>query len=440
MPSARMRRGVHRPYRIILLDPGQIASSPLWEQLTQQVQHVQQQLPQRVTTTGVNQYLRMGARADVPLAQLFPEDTAQMSLNLQRFMVDVVLSYPYMDPHTSRQRTKSAVQVSTSKRYMEEVARYYDEVTGRPHKLHLNPAVKAFVTHLQKSLPGTNCQKSGLTSATLKEVVGALRVLHGNGSVQEAVMVTAWTALMRPGECVVTPRYPQWDVSRHLAPQDNEFYEGEARRWPGDGRGVPPRMKFVIKDSKTEHFRLTSKMVVGRTGDPMLCAVRAMWQYMELNAASLSPASALFVLGGKPYSYDRLVGDLHAGLLASGCPPSEVRNYAGHSFRVGGAQVLALASYSLPYIMALGRWKCVESVLTYVKPTNILRVRDARAMAAAPVQLTVAQARRQQAQVAQAQAVSAASSQLRTLMMPGAPHKRRGGLTSSSHKKEGFKN
>ena len=179
-------------------------------------------------------------------------------------------------------------------------------------------------------------------------------------------------------------------------------------------------MEFVIKDSKTDHLRLTNTVVVGRTDDPSLCAVAAMWSYMEANKA-LPAAAPLLQWNGKPYAYARLVGDLRAALLRSGMAPAEVASYAGHSFRIGGAQALALAGYSLPYIMAMGRWKCVESVLTYVKTPTMLRVRDAGAMIAAPAQLTLDQARRRQAQVAQAQAVSAASSHLRAHLMPEAP-------------------
>ena len=63
----------------------------------------------------------------------------------------------------------------------------------------------------------------------------------------------------------------------------------------------------------------------------------------------------------------------------------------------------------------------MESVLTYVKTPTMLRVKDAGAMIAAPAQLTLEQARRRQAQVAQAQAVPAASSHLRASLVPEAP-------------------
>ena len=118
---------------------------------------MQAQLPQRAHTTGVSAFLKMGVRAGQPMSALFPADLDAMSLNLQRFMVDGVLSYPYIDASTGRHCTKTAVQAATSKRYMHEVSLYYDELTGGQHKLHLGPVVKAFTTHLLKPLPGS-CQ------------------------------------------------------------------------------------------------------------------------------------------------------------------------------------------------------------------------------------------------------------------------------------------
>ena len=85
----------HRPHRAVLLPPPQGAGPPPVGrgQLTQQVHHVQAQLPQRAHTTWVSAFLKMGVRVGQPMSALFPADLDAMSLNLQRFMVDGVLSY-----------------------------------------------------------------------------------------------------------------------------------------------------------------------------------------------------------------------------------------------------------------------------------------------------------------------------------------------------------
>jgi len=67
-------------------------------------------------------------------------------------------------------------------------------------------------------------------------------------------------------------------------------------------------------------------------------------------------------------------------LQRTGLTDKEAKRYGGHSFRVGGAQGLALSHHSLPYIMCYGRWRSVESVMTYVQTPMHMRENDARAM------------------------------------------------------------
>ena len=71
------------------------------------------------------------------------------------------------------------------------------------------------------------------------------------------------------------------------------------------------------------------------------------------------------------------------GLRVAGMSQTERDGYAGHSFRIGAAQALALAGRSMEYTMAMGRWRCMESVLTYVHTPTQMRVQDIRDMVAA---------------------------------------------------------
>ena len=48
--------------------------------------------------------------------------------------------------------------------------------------------------------------------------------------------------------------------------------------------------------------------------------------------------------------------------------------YGLHSFRVGGAQALALSGRSVRYIMSRGRWKSPESVATYVAAPDFVLI------------------------------------------------------------------
>ena len=75
-------------------------------------------------------------------------------------------------------------------------------------------------------------------------------------------------------------------------------------------------------------------------------------------------------------SYAQLRKLIDTSLAATGMPDKERKEYGGHRFRIGAAQALALAGRPIEYVMALGRWRCVESVLTYVETPTAMRVTD----------------------------------------------------------------
>ena len=88
----------------------------------------------------------------------------------------------------------------------------------------------------------------------------------------------------------------------------------------------------------------------------------------------------LFVIDGDAVRYGQMRTHLSMVLRRTGMTKQEEAAYGGHSFRVGGAQGLALSQHSLPYIMCYGRWRSVESVMTYVSTPMHMREHDARAM------------------------------------------------------------
>ena len=137
-------------------------------------------------------------------------------------------------------------------------------------------------------------------------------------------------------------------------------------------------MHFTIKDSKTDYRRLTAEVVIGTTGDEV-CAVTAMWRYMHSRMGEAT-SQPLFMQGSRALHYDRMRAQLTMLLQQTGLTDKEAKRYGGHSFRVGGAQGLALSHHSLPYIMCYGRWRSVESVMTYVQTPMHMRENDARAM------------------------------------------------------------
>ena len=122
--------------------------------------------------------------------------------------------------------------------------------------------------------------------------------------------------------------------------------------------------------AKNDQQRLGSSTVIGRVNGPT-CPVNAMWQYFQY--AKPPPDGPLFVTKTGALHYSTALKILRV-LIGHGWSL-----YGLHSFRVGGAQALALAGRSVVYIMARGRWKSSDSVSRYVAaPDDVLCDNDLR--------------------------------------------------------------
>ena len=93
-----------------------------------------------------------------------------------------------------------------------------------------------------------------------------------------------------------------------------------------------------------------------------------------------SAMQPLIQVEGDAVTYAQMRKHLTAMLRVTGMSKQATMQYGGHSFRVGGAQGLALSQHSLPYIMCYGRWRSIDSVMTYVSTPLHMRENDARAM------------------------------------------------------------
>lgn len=377
----------HRPHRAIFMPLDSDTSSlPLWEMLGQQVQHLTRQIPLPSATTGVTKYLRLLERAGVPLTTGLPPDVASMCECLKRFATDELLAYPVQRTDTGVWYTKRAVSASTACSYVDQVSKYWSAYHNTTEKPHLYASVKAFKDLLRRSLPHASRQKKGFTAAMMKHMVHVIRTLYGPDSMEEALVSTMWTALLRPGEAVTTPRYAKYDVSRHPSYQHVRFFTAAGVPCVPGSVGVrPARMEMLVQYSKTDQERLGANVVIGCTGDPAFCPVQAMWCYLTARGATAPTAPLFATATGAAASYAALRAIITASLTAMGASPSEQQEYAAHSFRVGAAQALALAGRSVEYIMALGRWRSAASIARYVAAPIPLRVVDARDMLAAPL-------------------------------------------------------
>jgi hypothetical protein len=208
----------------------------------------------------------------------------------------------------------------------------------------------------------------GITYERLEDLVTATSALPpAPARVLRAAYTLAWFALLRPTELMLTPKHNQFDRARHLRAGDIQFWKQDARIHLGS-ETPPDRITVNVKQSKTDASRLGANILVGSTRT-VACPVAAMWAYAS--AANLDPEGPLF----PGLTYATMLPTTRR-LLAI-----DAELYGMHSFRVGGAQAMALAGRSIAYIMSRGRWKTLQSVCRYVTAPDSTKAADSAAMA-----------------------------------------------------------
>ena len=133
--------------------------------------------------------------------------------------------------------------------------------------------------------------------------------------------------------------------------------------------------RLHIKASKTDPFRKGTSLIVASSGDPILCAVRAMDLYLE----GSQPRGTLFRFATSgalsQRHFNHLIKDLAQRV---GIP---VSRYSTHSFRIGAATTAAAAGIPDWKIKMLGRWLS-DSYQTYVRTPEHEVIGVSAAMAA----------------------------------------------------------
>ena len=298
--TAPIHREIIRP---VSVRPG----SGLWHGLGHRVDDITTYMPTSGNKTGVRKYLNLLHRAGVPLSEGMADHAPTMRNNVCRFAIDELLSYEVWNADKARWTQKPAVAAATACKYVDEVAKYWHDYTGQDGdpRLHLHRDMKAFKEYLRRSLPHRSRQKAGVNATLITTMVGMIRRRFGHGSAQEALVSLMWAGLLRPGEAVTTPKYPQYDITRHPSRREVSFFSAS-----GDeiqpGEGVPARMEFRVKYSKTDQRRMAATtVVVGPTGSRDFCPMSAMWRYL-LTQQSPDSTAPLFTDNGKMVTYARL--------------------------------------------------------------------------------------------------------------------------------------
>ena len=319
--------------------------------------------PLHKTRSGVKHYLRFCQRTgrDHNVAPAHK----QMAANTIAWMADAVQTY--WDPTTKKLKTN--LSTSSIQPYLCHIDQWYAIVTDTPRGLlQKNADVGRHRRLITAQYKSARRQVHGITYEGLERLVTASRRTRGPAAtLLPAAYTLAWYALLRPTEYMLTPLHNTFDHTRHLRAGDITFWSDERQLHNYDD-GVPNRMTVNVKQSKTDSARLGARMMVGETGT-LNCPVKCMWTYMR--QARPPPLGPLFP--GLQYTTMLKMTRHFIG--------AESELYGMHSFRVGGAQAMALAGRSAAYIMSRGRWKHVESVCRYVEAPDDTKASDSRAMA-----------------------------------------------------------
>jgi len=131
---------------------------------------------------------------------------------------------------------------------------------------------------------------------------------------------------------MLTPQHKRFDKTRHLRAGDITFWRAGRQLRAGEP-GTPDSMTVNVKQSKTDWQRLGANLIVGSTNG-RTCPVKAMWKY--INLAKPAPDGPLFP-GLRYNTMLRMTRHLIG---------TDSELYGMHSFRVGGAQAMALAGRS----------------------------------------------------------------------------------------------
>ena len=354
-PVRRITEPIHLPDK----KPAQ----SLRDQLQRRVQtHAVMTDPAYRTRAGVKHYLkfckRIGEENDAA-----PKDIGTMVERLRWWLADAPATY------TWNGKIKKGIATGSINIYVMHIDHWWAHTTGNPKRMLTGQhEIVADRKLIAASYRSGQRQVHGIDHRQLTELLGATRALTAKTAavLLRAAYNLAWFGMLRPSEYMLTPAHAQFDPSRHMRAGDIELYDG-LERLPHDSRREATHMTVNIKQSKSDWQRLGATLTIGAIGG-IDCPVACMQTYMR--AARPERTGPLF----PGLKYQSMLTTLRKLIHKDG------ELYGLHSFRVGGAQALAMAGRSFEYIMARGRWKNVESVVRYVETPLEIRITDSRDM------------------------------------------------------------
>ena len=326
--------------------------------------HKRLEAPLHKARAGVKHYLRfcerIGKEDDVA------PDIKQMTARITLWLADAPMTYEYGG------KTKKGLAAGSIPTYLTQIDGWWTTASDYPKGiLQKQGEVAAERKLITGAAKAAHRQVHGITADTLKQMIEATKRLPRKArSTLKAAYTLAWYGMLRPTEYMLTPSHPVFDQSRHMRAGDIQLYRHGEKILHSDKR-TATHMTAIVKQSKTDHQRMGATLTIGaldRAGTRTTCPVRQMQKYLRQQRP---PRDGPLFPG---LQYQTMLKTLRKLI------PKHPELYGLHSFRVGGAQALALTGRSFEYIMAKGRWRHVESVIRYVETPLGIRIADSAMM------------------------------------------------------------
>jgi len=161
-----------------------------------------------------------------------------------------------------------------------------------------------------------------------------------NNIMMWAACCLAFFGFLRSSE-FTTPSQKEYDPAVHLTVKDLAV----------DKKSDPRLLRVVIKQSKTDPFRLGVTLFLGKTSSP-ICPVEALLPYIAVRGGKPGP---LFILEDGRMLTRQLFSTLLDDILEE--LHLDRGQFNTHSFRIGAATSAKEAGITDSHIKMLGRWQ-----------------------------------------------------------------------------------
>lgn len=127
----------------------------------------------------------------------------------------------------------------------------------------------------------------------------------------------------------------------------------------------PDHYSILIKGSKTDPFRASSKVMVAATGTAT-CPVKAMKAFLRVTSHHRTSRPLFTLSTGKYLTRQALTDAIRTLLQATGLTAEQAAQYSSHSLRIGAATEAASAGLPTWLIQMAGRWRS-EAYKRYIR-------------------------------------------------------------------------